>query len=219
MGTCCTAFSDAATDQFDASVARRDAEAYRRRGPDKPTRLLRDAVLAAGSDRATLLDIGGGIGALSLELMAAGVGRATLVDASAPYLAAARGEAARAGRADRLEIVDGDFVALAATLPPADVVTMNRVVCCYPDFRALLGNALDHAERVFALSYPKDRWYIRAFVWFANAARRVAGRTFRAFVHDAAAMHALAEGRGFRRDGRRDTLVWQIEVWRRGSGL
>src|SRR5262249_44494921 len=148
MARCCTAFSEAATDQFDVTVARRDLDAYRRKGPDKPTRLLRDGILAAHSDLTTVLDVGGGVGALSLELIKAGTARATLVDASAAYLSGAREEATRAGRREQLEIVAGDFVALASTLPRAGIVTMNRVVCCYPDFRALLGSALDHAEHV-----------------------------------------------------------------------
>jgi magnesium-protoporphyrin O-methyltransferase len=219
MARCCTAFDEAATSQFDASVARRDVEAYRRRGPDKPTRLLRDAVVAAGSSHATVLDIGGGIGALSLELLGAGASRATLVDASAAYLNGARDEAARRNRAGQLEIVSGDFVALAPTLPRADIVTMNRVVCCYPDFQALLTSALDHAERVFAFSYPKDRWAVRAFVGCVNAMRSLTGRAFRAFIHDEAAMRALVERHGFRRDSRHDTFIWHVEVWSRQSGL
>ena len=137
MPKCCSPFSEAATDQFGAGVARRDVAKYRRRGPDAPTRLLRDSVLAADSSRATVLDIGGGIGALSLELIAAGVGHATLVDASASYLSAAREEATRADRTSQLDVVAGDFVELGATLPVAEIVAMHRVVCCYPDFDAL----------------------------------------------------------------------------------
>jgi magnesium-protoporphyrin O-methyltransferase len=219
MARCCTAFSDAATDQFGAAVARRDAAGYRRRGPDKPTTILRDAVLAAGLRQPTLLDIGGGIGALSLELTAAGVRRATLVDASASYLSVAREEAARLGRTDRLDVVAGDFVDIAASVPSADIVAMNRVVCCYPDFRALLAAALNHTGRVFAFSYPKPRWYIRAVAEFGNAIRAITGKTFRTFIHDEAAMHALIEAGGFRRESRGATFVWQIEVWTRVSGL
>jgi magnesium-protoporphyrin O-methyltransferase len=215
MPTCCSPFSEAATDQFGAGVARRDVANYRRRGPDAPTRLLRDGVLAADSSRATVLDIGGGIGALSLELIAAGVGHATLVDASASYLSAAREEATRVDRTSQLDVVAGDFVELGATLPVAEIVAMNRVVCCYPDFDALLAAALAHSARVFAFSYPKDRWYIRAVAEFGNRIRALTGKAFRTFVHDETLMHALIAARGFRREVRRDTFVWQIEVWTR----
>lgn len=191
MSRCCSPFSEAATDQFGAGVARRDVASYRRRGPDAPTRLLRDSVLAADTGRLSVLDIGGGIGALSLELIAAGVQHATLVDASASYLSAAREEATRTDRTRQLDIVAGDFVELGGKLPPAEIVAMNRVVCCYPD------------------------WYIRAVGECGNTIRAITGKTFRTFVHDERAMHALIEARGFRRQSRRDTFVWQIEVWTR----
>lgn len=215
MTRCCTAFRDVAGDQFGAGVASRDAAAYRRRGPDKPTRLMCDAVLRTNADRTSLLDIGGGMGALSLELTAAGVHHATVVDASESYLSAARGEAVRLDRADRLRLVAGDFVELAATLPVVDIVAMNRVICCYPQFDSLLSAALEHSAQVFAFSYPKDRWYIRAVTELGNKIRQLTGKAFRAFVHDESRMRALIEARGFRCETRRDTFVWQIEVWTR----
>ena len=215
MGKCCTAFSDVAGNQFGAGVASRDAANYRKRGPDKPTRLMRDAVLGTSADRSSLLDIGGGIGALSLELTGAGVQHATVVDASASYLSAAREEAARLNRADRLRLVAGDFVEVSATLPVVDIVAMNRVICCYPQFDSLLAAALEHSARVFAFSYPKDRWYIRAVVQLSNKIRAITGKAFRSFVHDESRMRALIEASGFRCEERRDTFVWQIEVWTR----
>ena len=215
MGKCCTAFSDVAGDQFDVGVASHDAAKYRRRGPDKPTRLMRDAVLNTGADRASLLDIGGGIGALSLELTGAGVQHATVVDASESYLSAAREEAVRLNREDRMRLVAGDFIEVSATLPVVDIVAMNRVICCYPQFDSLLAAALEHSARVFAFSYPKDRWYVRAVVELCNKIRAITGKAFRSFVHDESRMRALIEARGFRCEDRRDTFVWQIEVWTR----
>jgi len=216
MSRCCATYGDTASGQFGDAVARRDVAAYRRRGPDKATKLMRDAVIeAAGARATTLLDIGGGIGALSLELLAAGVGRATVVDASRAYLEAARTEVRRTGRDAQLSIVAGDFVELAPTLAPADVVAMNRVVCCYPDYRQLLSAALDHCRGVVAFSYPKDRWYIRAVTEFGNAVRRLTGRPFRTYVHDARAMGALVAARGFHPRSRHDTFVWRVEVWTR----
>ncbi|HUL74361.1 MAG TPA: class I SAM-dependent methyltransferase [Vicinamibacterales bacterium] len=217
MRDCCGTYGDTASGQFGAAVARRDLDAYRRRGPDRVTRLMRDAVIGAAGDSrpATVLDIGGGIGALSLELIAAGVGQATVVDASRPYLEAARAEARRTGREDRLTIVPGDFVELAPTLAAADVVAMNRVVCCYPDVRGLLDTALARCGRVFAFSYPKRRWYIRAVAALGNGVRGLTGRPFRTFVHDERAMRAVAAAGGFRPQGRRETFVWRVEVWTR----
>jgi hypothetical protein len=43
---------------------------------------------------------------------------------------------------------------IAGTLPDADVVTLDRVVCCYPDPEALLGAAAK-TRQVLAFTYPR----------------------------------------------------------------
>ena len=64
------------------------------------------------------------------------------------------------------EFVLGDFVALA------DKVTLDRVVCCYPDDKALLEAAAARARRLVAFTYPRNRWYVIAEVqdWGAREA-------------------------------------------------
>ena len=123
---------------FDESTAKADAERYRRSGPDTTTRMLLDMIREHGVNGTAVLDIGGGIGVIDHELLDAGAGRAVLVDASPPALQVARDEARRRGSLDRLEFVEGDFVGQAASIDPVDVVTLDRVICCYPDVDALV---------------------------------------------------------------------------------
>jgi magnesium-protoporphyrin O-methyltransferase len=130
MSSCCYPFFVANQLHFSDAVARRDLKRYRRRGPDQTTCLLRDAILEAGHGR-TVLDIGAGIGALGFELLAAGVERVTAVEAAPAYVAAAREEAGRRNVSDRLDVVQGDFVTVAGDVMQADVVAMDRVVCCF----------------------------------------------------------------------------------------
>jgi magnesium-protoporphyrin O-methyltransferase len=179
VSTCCSSFWAANQRQFSDATARRDLERYRTRGPDDTTRRLRDAILRAGNGR-TVLDVGAGIGALGFELLAAGAERVTAVEAAPAYLAAARAEAGRRNLAQRFDVVHGDFVAVAADVMAADVVTMDRVVCCYPAYRPLLEAALQHCRRLLAFSYPRDRWYVRAAVGMQNLARALLGNPFRA---------------------------------------
>src|SRR5690348_17260167 len=130
--------------EFGDDTARRELRGYREKGPDETTRWLIDALRGGpGSsiDGATVLDVGAGVGAVHLELLRAGAVRAVDVDGSPAYLAASREEAARQGVDDRVEYLDGDVVALADRIEPADLVALDRVVCCYPDMRALLGVA------------------------------------------------------------------------------
>src|SRR3989442_2733149 len=122
MISCCASFFSANQRRFSDAVARRDLTRYRTRGPDRTTRLLRDAILGAGQGR-TVLDVGAGIGALSFELLAAGAERVTAVEAAPAYGAAAREEAARRNVSDRRELVHGDFASDAGKGMPADVLT------------------------------------------------------------------------------------------------
>jgi len=206
-GCCC-----GVNEMFTAKVAEGDLKKYRRRGPNKTTRLLRDGILAVGGGE-SLIDIGGGIGALSSELLANGFRRSMLVDASPAYQAVARRAAADRGLGERMEFHEGDFVEHAPRLAPADAVVMDRVVCCYPAYEALLDAALAHSRRVFAYAYPQDRWDVRLVVAGENGFQALTRRAFRAYVHSEPAMSALIASRGFRRVSRRKTFVWCADVY------
>ena len=83
-----------------------------------------------------------------MGLLDAGVARAIDVDASREYIAAARAEAERHGLADRVTYRYGDVVELAADLPPADIVTLDSVICCYPYLPALTAAAMSVSPRL-----------------------------------------------------------------------
>jgi magnesium-protoporphyrin O-methyltransferase len=108
---------------------------------------------------------------------------AVAVEASTAYLAAAAEEAGRRHRSGSISFVHGDFVHVAEQLDVADVVTLDRVVCCYMDYTSLLREAARHAKGSLALSYPRDRWFVRLGVRLENALRRLRSNTFRTFVH------------------------------------
>jgi magnesium-protoporphyrin O-methyltransferase len=216
MSDCCSGFRAVAGRQFDGKVARQDLERYRTKGPNPTTRLLREGVLGAGGGE-SLLDVGAGIGALSVELLNAGIGWAVAVDASPAYVATARAHAEARGLGERLRVVEGDFTAVEGIGEPADVVTMDRVVCCYPEFRPLLERALLNGRRLFAYSYPLDRWYVRIAVALENLARAAARNPFRAVVHSAREMDACIADQGFQRVSRAKTLAWCVDVYARAA--
>lgn len=109
----------------------------------------------------------------------------------------------------------GDFREVAAAVPIADVVTLDRVVCCDPDYSGLLAMAADHARNLLGFTFPRPRWYTRAFVAAANAWRSVQGAAFRAYVHSPAAMTAVLEKHGLRRRWAGGTWIWAVEVFER----
>ena len=199
---------------FGERTAARDVKRYREKGLSKPTLLLLDALRAEGVERASVLDIGGGIGAIQLELLDAGAATATSVDASAAYLRAARAEAERRGHAEHISQHAGDFVELAEGIEPADVVTLDRVLCCYPDVERLVSRSAERARRVYGLVYPRDTWWTRlAFVAF-NVGLRVIRRPFRVYIHPSAAVDAAVRETGLARRLRRPVgPLWQVVVY------
>ena len=213
MGCSCGAFGNTADQHFNAAKVAKELSQYRRKGPGPTTRRLRDGIVSTGLRQGTLLDVGGGLGILSLELLDTGFSRATVVDASSAYLAAASEEATRRGHSTSTEFVHGDFLVVANRLAPANVVTLDRVVCCYPSYEPLLTQALDLARTGFAVPYPRDRWFVRAGIWLENTMRRRSGNPFRTFVHPPSEMLRIIEGAGFTLARRERTPAWSADVF------
>lgn len=211
----CHCHCAASAAHFDDRRARRDRTRYERHGPDSTTRLLLEELRPVTSAGDSLLDVGGGIGVLGLELDRPGLREVILVEAAASYLAVARELRTQAGVPTPFRAVVGDFTAIEPP-PTADIVTLDRVVCCYPDFVALLRAAATSAGRVLALSFPQDRWYVRLVFWLENLARRLTANSFRTFVHAPEEMAALLVAAGWQCRGRRSTLAWCVERWHRG---
>jgi SAM-dependent methyltransferase len=208
----CGDFASAADRQFTAIKAAKELKAYRRGRIGPTTRRLRDGLAEAGLTHGTLLDIGGGVGALTFELLDRGMTSATVLEASGAYAAAVKDEAARRTRLKSVEVVHGDLLDVSDELPSADIVTLDRVVCCYPSYESLLEQALTHAKQGIGLSYPRDRWYVRAVMWFDNA-KRARKSGFRTFVHPPREMQQAIERAGFSLARRRHTPVWTIDVF------
>ena len=205
-------------EQFDRKTAQRDLRRFRRRGAIRSTRHLIDALRTAGCSGASILDIGGGIGAIHHALLDAGAYTAFQVDASPEYIESAREETVRRGHANRVLFLHGDFVQWAANVPDADIVTLDRVICCYPDMDSLVRNAAAKARRLFGAVYPRDAWWVRLGVRSVNAILRMRRSEFRVYAHSPAAIDAVLRGQGLERVSAQRTLVWDIAVFaRRGA--
>jgi SAM-dependent methyltransferase len=207
---CCRVDYD---EHFNAEDARRDLLEYRAHGAQGSTRRLLDALIARGATSGTLLDIGGGVGVIQLELLGAGMTSSVDVDASAPFIAAARAEAADRGFAERTTYHHGDFVELADGVEAADVVTLDRVICCYADAVGLVSRSARAARRLYGLVYPADRWPLRVAAWLINLTRR--SDDFRMYVHHDDLVDRLAQDAGLQVQYRHTGWVWQTVVYAR----
>lgn len=204
---------------FSAKAAENGLKRYRRHGPDATTRALIAAIAEEGVQGSALLDIGGGIGAISLELLGAGVASAESVDASAPYIEVAEAEAARRGYAERTTYRIGDFVAVADEVPPADIVTLDRMICCYGDVASLLARSADHARRMVGLVYPRDDWWVRAMARVLNAGSRLVRRPLRWYIHGESVISGLMIDAGFERRVLRRFMLWRVVLYVRAGPL
>ena len=205
--------------QFNEAEASKSLYRLRQHGPDKTTRFLIDALRQAlnevGAGGAVLLDIGGGVGAIHHELLDAQIMRAVHVDVSSAHLVAARGETERRGHGGQVEFLRGDFVSVADTLPPADVVTLDRVICCYHDMARLVRLSAEKATHLYGAVYPRGTLWTRVGVAAINAWQRLKRTDFRVYQHDPAAIDAVLRTAGLVRRSMRRTLSWEVVVYER----
>jgi 2-polyprenyl-3-methyl-5-hydroxy-6-metoxy-1,4-benzoquinol methylase len=212
---CCPPGNSAFDREFDARTADEDLRAYRRNGATGMTKALIEALSAGGVAGRTVLEIGGGVGAVHHELLQAGAEAAVDVDASRAYVLAAREESERQGHADRVEYRVGDFVALADIVEPADVVALDRVLCCYSDMSALVARSAALAKLRYGVVYPRYNWFGRVAIVLVNLGHRLSRSPFRTYLHRTADVDAILAEHGLVRRLHRTSLIWQLAVYER----
>jgi len=200
---------------FSERGARAQAKEYRRHGLDATSRQIVGLIKERGVAGLTLLEVGGGIGAIQIELLKAGLARAVSVELTPTYEESAAELLREAGLSDRVERRVMDFVDAPAEIEDADIVVMNRVICCYPDMPRLAGAAADHARGLLVMSFPKERRWTRVVVWMANLGMALTRREFRIFLHPFAQIVAATEARGLKTSTNKLGLFWQISAMAR----
>jgi magnesium-protoporphyrin O-methyltransferase len=216
MGGCCGDGIPGCERVFDRRTAEADLRDLRAGRSPWATRTLVDS-LASGLalDGLTVLDIGAGVGSIHLELLARGATSAVDVDGSSAYLELAREEAERRGVGERVRHRLGDLIAIRDDLEPADLVTLDRVICCDGRLDALLGAAAGLARQRLGLVYPRDAWWARWAVRLSNPVLFRGSGGYRMHVHRVAAVHAILVGAGFAPLSERRGRLWRVECWER----
>jgi hypothetical protein len=211
--SCCT--PSGYDELFGEKQARKDARRYREKGLHAPARWIVDTVQGEGLGGTTVLEPGGGVGAIQLELLKAGAGHATVVELSPGYDAEAAALAGEAGLEGRIERRLSDFA--ADGVGEADIVVLHRVVCCYPDYERLLGAAADHARRTLVFTYPPRNVVSRAAFGAMNLVMRLRGKEFRAFAHPPDALIATVRRHSFEPFAFRRRGIWRGAAFARAS--
>lgn len=200
---------------FTARMAKRAADRYRKKGLDKTAKRMVAFLEGQGIQDATVLEIGGGVGDVQIELLKRGAAHALNLELSPGYDEEAMRllrEEALEGRAERRL---HDIAADPMGVEPVDVVVLHRVVCCYPDYERLLGAAADHARRLLVFSYPPRNVLSRLLLGAENLLLRLRRKEFRTFAHPPTQMLDVVEERGLRLAYAHRPVVWQIAGFER----
>lgn len=200
---------------FSEKRAWREARRYERRGLDPTARRIVEFLKLQGVEGLTLLEVGGGVGAVQIELLKAGVTRAVSIELTPTYEKAAGDLLRRARLEDRVERKLMDFAEAAGDVEAADIVIMNRVLCCYPDMPKLAGAAAAHARQVLVLSFPRGTCWTRLGLALANLVLRITRRGFQVFVHRPERILATAEDRGLKATLNHAGIFWHVVALRR----
>jgi magnesium-protoporphyrin O-methyltransferase len=200
---------------FSERSARSAARRYRRRGLDALSRRMVELVKQGGVEGATVLEVGGGIGAIQIELLKAGAARAVSIELTPTYEEVADGLLRESGLEDRVERRVTDFAEAGELVAAADIVVMNRVVCCYGDMPKLTGAAAERAGRMLVMSFPRPTPWMRVALWLVNTLLRVSRREFHIFLHPPAGIVGVAEEHGLKTVSNTAGLLWQVAALER----
>ena len=188
---------------------------YRRRGLEAVQRRLLEGLTAAGVAGDSVLEIGCGTGELQRHVLAAGAVSAVGIDVAGGMIERAQAAAAQAGLEQRTTFLVGDAVERAAELPPAAVVVLDKVLCCYPEIDTLLQVSLERTQRLYAVVVPRPHWLVAAVWRLAIAVFKLLRSSFHPFYHDWHRTAAAISAAGFRRIFAAHTLAWEAWIFRR----
>jgi hypothetical protein len=202
---------------FGAKTVQRDARRYRRKGLTGSAGWLRNALSEDGVTERSVLEVGGGIGSLQIELLEAGASHATNVEIVDNYEDTARSLISEHDVEDRVERHIADFAVQPERLPAADIVIMHRVICCYPDPDTLTSAACGRAKDRVAITIPREAPWVKLGFWAMNRWLRIRQIAFRGYVHPHARILDVAATHGFRASHHASGPLWESFILQHSS--
>ena len=168
---------------FSHRFARRVAKRYRKRGLDKTARRIVEFLESRGLDGATVLEVGGGVGEIQLELLKRG--------ARAPSTSSSRPPTSRKPRGSSARPESTGASSGASTTSPSIPPRSSRSTssCCTASSAATRTTSGCSAprpttpRRLLVFSHPPRNPISRAIVAAQNLGFRLMRREFRTFAH------------------------------------
>ena len=198
---------------FDKKSAKRALKRYLKKGPSKTTTMLLRAIHKTGVKDLDFLDIGGGIGAIQYDLIKAGASSGTSIEASSAYIDLVKDEIKNNNLAEIIDFKHGDFTEIASDVGSADIVTLDKVICCYDDMAELVMLSSKLSRKIYAVIYPRDVWWTKLALLFMNFYPIITGSSFRVFIHPTKKVEEIIFRNGLKRDYYATTLFWQVAIF------
>ncbi|MEJ2194998.1 MAG: methyltransferase [Ignavibacteriaceae bacterium] len=210
---CCS--EDILEKQFDEEKVASRVNQYNSKGINKETKILIESLKSMGIDGYSLLDIGCGLGLIGAELLKSGIAKVNNIEASSSYLEAAKTESKKRNLTDKTSFTLGNFVDVAEQTSAADIVTLDKVICCYDELEPLVKSSSDKALKLYGIIYPRDSWWTKAAIGIENLVRKIKGNTFRVFVYPTDKVDNLIKKQGLQQVFYKAMMVWQIVIYSR----
>ncbi len=211
MSCCNHQLYDAA---FDAKKAQADLAEYLKTGVKKTSRPFLETLQSLPLEGHALLDVGGGIGAVTFELLLnKGISKATHVEISKAYAEVFKAEAERRSLTEKVESILGNFPDLENQIQEADLVMLDKVICCYKDYEELVEASVRKARKWYVYSVPRDVWWVRLGLWVEVRIDRMKGRHFEAYIHSIEGIESIITAAGFRKKEVKFQREWRIAVF------
>lgn len=213
--SCCCPHSNSAN-RFFSFFAGRYRRRFEKKGFEPSQQQLLEGLQQVGYRDMKILEIGSGVGHLHQTLLEQGASSAVGIDLASKMISEARKWADERSLTDRTAYIEGDFMEIADTVKEADVTVLDKVVCCYPDAEGLVFASLAKTNRVYALTYPRNRWYVRAVMAATAGVMKIMRSDFRSYVHDPELIEKCITGSGFDKIYQNNNLVWLTQVYVKG---
>jgi len=210
--SCCSPHSNSAN-RFFSFFAGRYRKRFEKKGFEPSQKQLLEGLEQAGYKDAKILEIGSGVGHLHQTLLEQGANSAVGIDLASKMIEEARRWADERELADRTTYVEGDFMEIADSVMDADVTVLDKVVCCYPDADGLVHESLARTNRVYALTYPRNRWYVRTVMGMTAWVMKIMRSDFRSYVHDPELIEKWIRDSGFDKVYQNNNLIWMTQVY------
>lgn len=195
------------------------ARSYRRRftknGFEPSQAQLIKGIEEADYKDASLLEVGSGVGYLHQVLLEQGAKNAVGIDLAPDMLKEAKEWADEKGLTGRVQYIQGDFIELLDKVDTAEVTILDKVVCCYPHAELLINSSIAKTNRVYALTYPRNRWFIRVAIEMMAFILKLSGSDFRAFVHNPNDIERWITEAGFKKTYQDKTFIWLTQVYQK----